>query len=156
MTPYPLINGHRFDWSAVRISIDGITYTGVKSINYRQALTPGIVRGNHSQPTGRTRGIYEPEGSLEMYKEDYQDLIRALSANGTRGYMEYAFQVLVQYSSTAVQIGVVTDTLAGVRLASDEDSPAEGSDAFTVSCDLSIMYVLRNGLSALSPDQLLR
>jgi hypothetical protein len=154
MTPYPLINGHRFDWSSVRVTIDGVPYTGVKSINYRQSLTPSVVRGTRAQPTGRTRGIYEPEGSIELYKEDYQDIIQALSKGGTQGYMEVAFQVLVQYSSGILP--VVTDTLAGVRLASDEDSPAEGGDAFTVNCDLSIMYVLRNGLSALSPDQLLR
>lgn len=154
MTAYPLINGHRFDWSSVRVTIDGVPYTGVKSINYRQALTPAVVRGTRAQPTGRTRGIYEPEGSIELYKEDYQEVIKALSANGLRGYMEYAFQIIVQYSSP--NQAVITDTLAGVRLASDEDAPAEGGDPFTVNCDLSIMYVLRNGLSALSPDQLLR
>lgn len=154
LPPYPFINGHRFSWSSVRIDIDGIPYTGVKSINYKQTLTPGVVRGTRSQPTGRTLGQYEPEGSIEMYKEDYQQLISALSAGGTRGYMEVAFQILVQYSSPGLT--VVTDTLAGVRLASDEDSPSESPDALTVSSDLSIMYLLRNGLSALSPDQLLR
>ena len=159
MTPYPLINGHRYDWSSVRITIDGIPYTGVKSINYRQTLTPGIVRGTRSQPTGRTRGIYEPEGSIELYKEDYQDIITALAMAGARGYMEVAFQIMVQYSQAGMGlpgVPVLTDMLAGCRIASDEDSPSEGADPFTVNCDLSIMYVLRNGLSALSPDQLLR
>lgn len=151
--PYPLINGHRFDWTSVVCTIDGIPYTGIKSITYKQALTPGIVRGTRSQPTGRTRGQYEPEGSFEMYKEDYQLLIAALSLNGVRGYMEVAFPILVQYSSG---LSVVSDLLAGCRLSSDEDSGAEGSDAMVVSCDLSIMYVLRDGLSALAPEQLLR
>jgi len=154
MIPYPLVNGHRCDWSSVRINAAGKSYTGVKSINYRQALTPGVMRGTRSQPTGRTRGIYEPEGSLEMYKEDYQELITDLAKGGTLGYMEVSFQVVVQYTPSG--LAVITDTLAGVRLASDEDSPSEGSDPLTVSCDLSIMYVLRNGLSALSPEQLLR
>lgn len=152
--PYPFINGHRYDWSSVAITIDGIPYTGIRSITYRQTLTPGIVRGTRAQPTGRTRGQYEPEGSVEIYKEDYQQIIQALSLGGTRGYMEVTFPIVVQYSSGL--LGVLSDTLAGCRLASDEDSPAEGSDPMVVSCDLSVMYVLRNGLSALSPDQLLR
>lgn len=151
---YPLINGHRYDWTSVQITIDGIPYTGVKSLSYRQTLTPGVVRGTRSQPTGRTRGQYEPEGSIEMYKEDYQNLINALSFAGTRGYMETAFQVLAQYSSGV--LAVVTDTLVGCRISSDEDSHDESPDGLTVSCDLSIMYILRDGKSALSPEQLLR
>lgn len=154
MTPYPFINGHRFDWSSVIITIDGIPYTGVKSITYRQTMTPGLVRGTRAQVTGRTRGQYECEGSLEMYKEDFQLMITALSQLGTRGYMEASFQTMVQYSSGV--LATVTDTLAGCRLSSDEDSQSESPDGMVVSCDLSIMYILRNGLSALSPDQLLR
>lgn len=151
---YPLINGHRYDWSSVRITIDGIPYTGVKSINYRQTMTPGLMRGTRAQPTGRTRGQYEPEGSIEIYKEDYQEIIKALSKNGALGYMEVSFPILVQYSSGI--LAPITDTLTGCRIASDEDSPSEGADPFTVNCDLSVMLVSRNGLFALSPDQLLR
>lgn len=151
---YPLINGHRYDWSSVRITIDGIPYTGVKALSYKQTLTPGVVRGTTSQVTGRTRGQYEAEGTIELWKEDYQVLIAALSAGGTRGYMETAFTALSQYSSGV--LSVVKDTLAGVRLTSDEDSHNESADGLSVSCDLSIMYLLRNGLSALAPDQLLR
>lgn len=154
MTAYPLINGHRFDWSSVQVTIDGIRYTGVKSITYRQTLTPGKVRGTRSQVTGRTRGQYDCEGSVEFYKEDYSDIVRALSAFGTRGYMEYAFPIVVQYSSGV--LAVKTDVLAGCRLASDEDAPTESSDGLVVSCDLDIMYITRDGFSALSPDQLLR
>lgn len=154
LTPYPLINGHRFDWSAVQITIDGIPYTGVKSCSYKQTLTPGVVRGTRAQKTGRTRGQHESDGSFEFYKEDYQNIILALSANGTRGYMEVAFTAIVQYQTSA--LAVVTDTLAGCRLTSEEDSPGESSDALVVKCDVDIMYVLRNGLTALAPDQLLR
>jgi hypothetical protein len=152
--PYPLISGNRFDWSCVTLTVDGLPYTGVKSISYRQSLSPGEVRGTRAQVTGRTRGQYTAEGSIELYKEDYQALILALSAAGTRGYMEHAFTTVVQYSSGV--LGVVTDTLTGCRLTSDEDSPSESGDALTISSDLSIMYLLRNGLSALSPEQLLR
>ena len=76
---------------------------------------------------------------------------------GTRGYMETPFQGLVQYSTGIINPSeVITDTLAGCRLSSDEDSHSESADGLTVSCDLDIMYILKNGLSALSPEQLLR
>lgn len=154
LIPYPFVNGHRYDWSSVILTILGIPYTGVRSITYRQTLEPGKVRGTRAQVTGRTRGTYDCEGSIEFYKEDFQSIIDALSLGGTRGYMEVSFPITVSYSSG--DLSVVTDVLSGCRISSDEDAPSEGSDPAVVSCDLDIMYILKNGKSALSPAHLLR
>lgn len=147
---YPLINGHRFDWSSVRIAFNGALFTAVKSVNYSNKLDPGYIRGTNSQYIGRTRGEYSPGGSIEFYKEEYYDFIKTITANGARGYMEVAFGMTVQYETFGR--AVLTDTIAGARITSDEDDHGESPDGLSIKCDLSPMYILRNGFSPIDPS----
>ena len=142
---YPFINGHRHDWSSARIDLAGRPFGGIKSLTYKHKLDPGMVRGNSSQPMGRTRGEYSAEGNIEMYLAEYYELISGLSLLG--GYLEVSFDIVSQYSS--VGLAVVTDTLRGVRLTEPEHNGQEGNEGLTVRCGLSIMYLLENGLSPL-------
>lgn len=151
---YPDVNGQRVDWSCITITARGVPFTGIKSIKYKDSLKGGVVRGTRAQKTGRTRGQYDTEASMEVYKEDWQELIGLLSDDGAQGFMEVSFPVLVQYQNS--QGNIISDTLVGCRIASGDTSPGESADAVTVSCDLDPMYILWDGISALSPDQLLR
>lgn len=145
---YPLINGLRFDFSSVTIRIGTQLFNGVKSLKYSQTLEPGIVRGNRSQVIGRTRGTLDSEGSIELYRSEFQDLITALIAlpnagAGALGYMEVPFDITAIYAE--VGSTPITDVLVGCRIKKHELSGQEGSDAITVACDLHIMSVLMGG-----------
>ncbi len=145
---YPLINGLRFDFSSATIRVGTQLFNGIKSLKYSQTLEPGLVRGNRSQVIGRTRGPLDSEGSVELYRSEFQDLIAALVAlptngGGTLGYMEVPFDV----NATYAEVGVtpVTDILVACRIKKHELSGQEGGDALTVACDLHIMSVLMGG-----------
>jgi hypothetical protein len=151
---YPLINGMRHDYSSVEFNINGVRFNGVKSISYRHSLDPGVLRGNRAGIIGRTRGIYNAEGSIELYRQEYETLITTLVLNPLVGYFESQFDIVVSYSETFTAL--LTDKLIGCRLKSSENSHAEGNDPLSVSCDLSIMYLSENGKFPVSPSQLVK
>lgn len=151
---YPLINGVRFDYSSVEINVAGVVFGGVKSINYKWTLDPGEIRGTRSQVVGRTRGQYGAEGSLEMYKLEYEQLITLLSAGGSKGYAEVPFLINVGYSENVTD--VMADQLIGCRLKSGENSGSEGNEALVVKCDLHIMRISENGKHPIDPSKMLR
>ena len=152
---YPLVNGMRFDFSSVEITAGARIFNGVKSIKYSQTLEPGKVRGNRSQIVGRTRGPLDSDGSIELYRLEFQDLIRVLALlKPGVGYMEAPFDITVTYSETGSE--VVQDLIQGCRIKKHENNGQEGGDAITVACDLDIMMVLPGGVPPIGGRQLLR
>jgi hypothetical protein len=137
---FPKINGHRYSWASVTIkSSVGMELIHIKEISYSHKLEPGLVRGTGAQPSGRTRGEYEAEGSFVLQREQWDEYRNKLGD----GYMETAVDISVSYAEDGSP--VVTDELKGVRITSVENGPSQGTDALEVSCDLSIMYVLEGG-----------
>src|SRR5687767_2875869 len=134
---FPLINGHRYDWSSAVIKLGGVLFNGITELTYRHALEPGELRGNRAQIIGRTRGSYSAEGSITLAKLEYADLIRQLGD----GYMEKAFDITASYQPSSDSADVVTDFLRGCRITSAENSHSEGGDVLVVRCDLSIMWI---------------
>ncbi len=146
-----LINGHRYDFSSIELTLlPGKIFTNVQEITYSQTLEPGILRGTSPHKLGRTRGQYDAEGSLTMYKEDWAEFIRLIRVdpqNVTQGFMEASFLVTIIYQE--LKSGAInTDILRGCRITSVENSHSEGTDALTVSADLDIMKVIENGNQA--------
>lgn len=149
---YPQINGNRYDFSSVQITVAGLKIFGVKSINYKGALDPGEVRGNHAQIIGSTRGKYTAEGSIEIYKLEFSEMVRVLGFLQL-GFMEVRFDVDVHYNEPGQD--VITDKLRAVRIKSHEDSPAEGNDPSTTKCDLHIGLILPANGPPMHPKQML-
>ncbi|MFN7135502.1 MAG: hypothetical protein ACK4N5_25750 [Myxococcales bacterium] len=138
---YPLINGNRHDFSSIEVKINGTIFLGVEEITYSHRLEPGKVIGTKAQLLGRTRGQYEPEASLTLFKQEYHDLIRRLGAGGA-GYMETAFDVVVSYSEKQDGRDVVLcDRIVGCRIKGVDNSHRSGSDALKVKVDLSVIRI---------------
>lgn len=146
---FPLINGNRMDFSSVDIIVAASRMRGIKSIDYSQSLTPGKVRGTGAQKLGRTRGEHDADASLEIYMEEFGDLVQLLGAGGIVGYMEANFDVIVTYAefpSSPVQ----TVNIHGARMIKHEQQAQQGSDPLTMKLSLDVMYVLINGVPPLS------
>lgn len=145
-----LINGKLFDFSSVEIKVGGIVNVNVSEINYSHGLDPGYFRGTSAMWSGRTRGVYDTDGSFTMYKQDYNVLTRALAALGLGGYMEAEFLITVMYREVGATLPI-TDQLQRCRIKHDEDSHSSGNDPIVVKADLSIFQILRDGVPAVSP-----
>ena len=135
---YPDINGNRFEWASVEVRCDGRRYLGCKSLNYSQELAPGEVYGNHAQKLSRTRGELKQDGSLEMFKDEADDLIETFGD----GYMEKVFDIVANYQESA---RIKTVILHGCRIKKVDDSHQQGTDALTTKFDLDVMWIERNG-----------
>jgi len=151
LPPFPLINGNRYDYSSVEILIQGVPYRGIKSIDYSDSLDPAKQYGTSARPLGRTRGKWDGDGSLEIFKEDAAIIRPVIAALGQGGYGEANLTIVVAYGEPTV--GIITDTLIGVRIKKVSDSHAVGNDGITEKWDLDLMDLLRNGISILSAAQ---
>lgn len=146
---YPFINGHRYSWASIEVRILDRIFFGFSSINYSGTLEPADVYGTGSKKIGRTRGRETFDGSMEMYRLEFENLKIALAAlNNSQGFGEVPFDIIVAYAETGV---VVTDTIIGARIVTPGSDNSEGTDASVISCDLSIMDILWNGTSLTSP-----
>jgi hypothetical protein len=154
---FPIINGNRFDFSSVELKINGKRYIGVKELSYKHSLEEGEVRGTAPQVLGRTRGLYKAEGSITLFREEFDDLSSDLQVLAV-GLFEANFLITAIYSElppNGVPSGMVgdtqTDELIGSRFKSAEMKGSGGSsDPLVVQLDLSILYIKQNGLPPLN------
>lgn len=142
-TQYPRVNGTFPDWASIEIKIGADVFVGVTDISYKDPLTPARVYGTHPQPLVETRGMLEPEGSITLLHSEYRRLLATL---GT-GYKEKFFLVIVNYSDGA---DTYTDELQGCRIKDDDMSHSQGSDPLKVTCALSVLRIIRNGLDSIA------
>jgi hypothetical protein len=123
----------------------GVILSGVKSLKYSDKNKPGAIHGTSSQKKGRTRGQYEPDATLELYRYEYNNLITLCGP----GFMLVVFDVQIDYRDTDQPI--CTDLLKGCRIAGQDFNPGQdGSvDASTVSIPLDYMALWPNGIPPL-------
>jgi len=147
---YPLINGHRYSWTSLEIGVgpSGTVMRGVSSIDYCDELTPGKLRGTGPNVIGRTRGEYDGDAEIEMYRLEWENLKSQLGTNGV-GFGETAFPISVQYAEANQP--VVTDTLEGCRITKVRTGGAEGSDPTKVKLSIDLTRILHNGVPMYTP-----
>ncbi len=147
---YPLVQGERHDFAAIEVEIqtpDGPRrFKGFKAVNYSIALEPGMVRGTGARKLGRTRGEATEDGSLEMYRAEWDELRDALGD----GYMRVSFDISVTYGATGIR--TTTDTLTGCRIKKVESSHSQGADGLAVKLDLDIMKIMEGGLDPIGDE----
>jgi hypothetical protein len=149
MIPFPLVNGHRHDFASIDLVANGRRFQAVRSCNYKDQLTPGVMRGTGSRKAGRTKGTHDATAQVEVYKGFAEDFLLYLTgADPTVGYGEVEFTVVVSYSSRGMPLTV--DTLEGCRIVASEDSHSEGEEPLAVRFDLDLTDLKRNGKSIVS------
>ncbi len=140
---YPLVNGVYHAFASVEIKFDGNIYVGVKAVNYSDSLTPTKVRGTSSEPIGRTRGDYDADGDIELYKQQAHQLLQALG----NGYKEKVVNITVTYSENGLD--TIVDEIIGARIEKVEQSNSQSPDPTTQKFTLNVMKILMDGLESL-------
>jgi hypothetical protein len=157
----PIINGRRYDYTAIDILIDGLPVLGraPSSISYDHSLKPGIVKGGSPLPLGLTRGDYEASATIEMPKEEadtFRTLLAATSAGAgsAGGYMEARFEMTVAFAELGGPMQI--DHLNGCRVTHDSESHSKGGDGLTVKFELFVQYIIKNGKMPLGVDAMIK
>lgn len=120
-----LINGRAYDHGQIEIKINGLHYALVKSLTYSSKLERGKAMGTSPLVRAFTRGKYEGDGSLEMYKSIDGGSLALLRDLGD-GYLEKDLTITISYGVDGDP--VTLDTLVGVRLGGHEGGSSEGTD----------------------------
>jgi hypothetical protein len=150
-----IIQGQRYDAGSYTLSLGGYAPLGVATLSYSDGLESQKLWGIHSEPIGRTRGKYDAEGSIALYKHEAMEWISFLSklpkpdftSPPGDGYMEVEFDITVLILSGSKKCN---DVLRQCRILRMEDSmpSAGGGDPAQVTFNLSVMKIKRNLLSA--------
>lgn len=146
MADTPAINGRRLSHASLEAKLDGNVYTGFKSLNFDDSLTPGRVGGTHPVKEGNTLGDYEANGNYEMVKEHAQVLRLALAAKADDGesYGTVEFDIFVSYQENG---SVHTVELLKCRIQKVEDGSSQGPDGLTEKHTLFVTHIKRDGKS---------
>lgn len=141
---YPLVNAHRYSYASIELNLGSAgIFVGVKEISYSDSLEPGVVRGTRAEKLGRTKGEYEPEASITLWKEDAVELIKKLG----NGFMEKSFDITVTYAEENAPTTV--DKIIGCRIKSNENSHSQGTDALEHAFELDVMRIEWGGVQPL-------
>ena len=136
---YPQVNGAKVSFCSMEFKLaGGFSFTGIKSIDYKDGHEFGKVWGNKPTVQGTTRGRVESTGSLEVYRDQSDELLDFLSKLGTRGYSETRFTFTVGYAELGATL-TTSDVLPMVRFHSMETSGAEGVEAVTVKLQMHML-----------------
>lgn len=137
---FPAINGVKHSYADIVIAANGRQFRGISSISYKTARGMTDVHGTGPNRVGVALGKVTNEGSLEMYREDAQNLIDAIGD----GYSNVPLQITCNYR---IRIGarLMRDTLNGTRIKEFDLTAQEGDDPVKVKIPLNIGETLING-----------
>jgi hypothetical protein len=147
---FVLVNGVRHDHSSLDIKLDGQSVVGVKSIDYSDSLDPGKVYGTAAQKLAHTRGQYDAEASVELWRYEADAFAaRLVQRSPGVGLYEIVWDIVVNILPEGGG-SIVTDTIRGCRIKKPQRTSSQGNEGLAIKLDLAPMYVMWNGIAPLT------
>jgi len=145
------VNGQRYDWESIKVTMPQGQVVDIQAISYKDSLDVEHVHGKGSRPRGYGTGNYTASGEIEIDKEEMQILLVGLSVlSGGKGYMRHKpFPIVVEYKNDDQPMQV--DVLKGVKLTEFDEARKQGDKSSTVKIPFIITKgINRNGQEAIS------
>lgn len=158
---YPQVQRGVTSWADLKIDLlprNGPVFQtrDFAALDWDEKLEPSKVPGTGPMHVGRTRGVYEANGSMSMYINSALAFQRALSALTLgNGYGVAVFDILAHYEpvvtaqdpEAATQI--LSVKLVGCRIVSAATKNAPGGDATVKEFGLSVTRIEEIGIDGL-------
>lgn len=141
---YPLVNGVRHSFASIELKVAGQIFIGFKEVNYSRTRTRAEVRGNHSDPLGKTIGENAYSADITFLLAEFNQLCALLGA----GYGDVFFTCTVTYSANGFD--TIQDVITGGTIDTTEASNAQGPDPTVRKVDLKPLKILFNGVDDLA------
>lgn len=138
MPAYPLVNGRYHQFADVVLNLDGESLRGVTAIEYSDSNERGEVRGAARQALGWTAGEYKAEGSIELLRPQFDELLVRV---GPRFY-DVTFTITVTYGAHGLPLTM--DELVRCFFKNRGNSHSPGTDALKVKLDLGMDGIIFN------------
>jgi hypothetical protein len=104
-----LINGETHDWDSVKIYVNGVPFSGITEINYKDTQKKEHVYGAGTRPIGSGRGNYAASGDFTLTKADSDRFETPAKAVGKTSLDYIPFSVVVAYADKVEGPGATLD-----------------------------------------------
>ena len=141
-----LVNGVNYSWGNVKMILFGVPVIGITQINYSRKQTKENNYGFGNEPVGRGYGRIEYEGSIEIYRDEWQKIINAAPNNDPLVIAPFPIPILMgdipgQGSGIVIPKQV---TLHNVEFLEDNFSANEGDTKLMVTVPLIIAGITQD------------
>lgn len=129
-----LINGKCYDWNSVTINVSGMENIEITSISYGDKQEHEGIYGKRGRYRGFGTGNESNTVSIEMQREDFNELLRVIKKKGYKRMYDYVIpKITVSYADEGAK--TTTDVLTKVKLGSRDTNPKQGDKSVTVKMD---------------------
>ena len=132
--PVPLINSVNYSWSNISVVLFGTPINGILSIEYKRKQKKENNYGAGNKPVSRGYGMYEFEGSIELYTDTWKGIIA--SSPGRDPLRISPFDIQITFGGTGVL--AMKDILRSVEFLEDPLAGKTGDTKLTVKIPLII------------------
>lgn len=123
-------------WNAITVNLFGRDVEGITSIKYLDSMEKENVQGAGAYPVGRSRGNYEAEASITLYKEEIDAIKKASSVP----LLEIApFDIIVQY--TMPDGTILKDVIRNAEFMNDGVELEQGDGTISTELELIISHI---------------
>jgi hypothetical protein len=133
-----IINGIAYSWASISAIILGNAILGFTKIKYGQKQKKENNYGAGSIPISRGYGNYEPEASIEIYQDEWRQIIAAAPNRDPLQIGIFNIQVLFGQIN---QLSVGQDNLLACEFTNDEMAANQGDTKLLVTIPLIIGQV---------------
>ncbi len=135
----PLINGINYSWANITVVLFGVPLIGITKIEYKTKQKKENNYGAGQYPVSRGYGNFEPDGSLELYTDEWK---RIIAGSPDRNPLLIGpFDIIVMYGGSRVSAD--KDILRSVEFLEDPLSANQGDTKLMVSIPLIIGSIER-------------
>ena len=129
-----LINGKCYDWNSITINVSGMEDIEITSISYGDKQEHEGIYGKRGRYRGFGTGNESNTVSVEMLREDFNELLRVIGKKGYKRMYDYVIpKITVSYADEGAK--TTTDVLTDVKLGSRDTNPKQGDKSVTVKMD---------------------
>ena len=123
-------------WNAITVNIFGRDVEGITALKYLDSVTKENVYGAGPKPVGRSRGNYEAESSITLYKEE----VDAIKAASDVPLLDIApFDIVVQY--TMPDGTILKDIIYNAEFTNDGVEVEQSDGSITKEYELIISHI---------------
>jgi hypothetical protein len=133
--------GKMTGWNSVTVNILGRDLEGITQLSYSDKETKENVYGAGKYPIGRSRGNYEAEAKISLYKEE-SDGLRASVGIGKRVMDIAPFDVVVHYESETGSL--FKDRIRNCEFKNDGIEVAQADGTIVTEYELLISHIEYN------------
>lgn len=135
-----LVNGVNYSWGHITLTVFGVPIIGITKISYKRKQVKENHYGHGNEPISRGTGRKEYEGNIELYMDEWKQII-ALAPNNDPTQIP-KFPISVVFSGDGVPPTI--DTLLSCEFTEDDMNASEGDTKVMVSVPLIIGGINRS------------